>query len=432
MKYRKRHIATLIPILFVGLSLHAQFPNIVIDSKGSPEEPGICIDPKHPERLVAAANIRSVYYSRDTGRTWKKEQMQSQWNVAGDPCIIADTAGVFYYFSLSNAESWLDRMICMKSEDGGMNWTEASYVGYNVLKDQDKEWAIVDPLSNTLYLSWTQFDKYGSKAPYDSSHILFARSKDGGRSWSEAIRIDTRGGDCLDDDYTVEGAVPAVGPSGELFIAWAGPTGIVMDCSLDGGMSWMDREFFVDSMPGGWSYEIPGIYRCNGLPVTLCDRSASPYRGRVYVQWSDQRNGADDTDIWLAYSDDSGMKWSPPVRVNTDTGTAHQFMSWMTIDQTNGYLWSVFYDRRNHPGTDSTDVFLAWSMDGGQHFRNIKISETPFLPNKRIFFGDYTNIVAYDGIVRPIWTRMDRRRLKILTALVDGRKLTSKTEKALK
>jgi hypothetical protein len=34
-----------------------------------------------------------------------------------------------------------------------------------------------------------------------------------------------------------------------------------------------------------------------------------------------------------------------------------------------------------------------------------------------VFFGDYTNITAYNGIIRPIWARMDIGMLSIWTDL---------------
>ncbi|HPQ22025.1 MAG TPA: glycosyl hydrolase, partial [Saprospiraceae bacterium] len=77
-----------------------------------------------------------------------------------------------------------------------------------------------------------------------------------------------------------------------------------------------------------------------------------------------------------------------------------------------------FYDRRNHENID-TDVYLAYSTDGGDHFTNVKISETPFTPNPQIFFGDYNDISAYDGQIRPIWTRLDGFKLSVLTALIE-------------
>ena len=167
-------------------------------------------------------------------------------------------------------------------------------------------------------------------------------------------------------------------------------------------------------MPGGWAYSISGINRANGLPITTCDLSNGPNRGTIYVNWSDQRNGKDNTDIWLAKSTDGGETWSSPKRVNDDSSRRQQFFTWMSIDQTNGYLYFVFYDRRNY-SNDSTDVYMALSKDGGSTFINRKISESAFLPNASVFFGDYTNLTVDNGVIRPIWTRLDGGSLSIWT-----------------
>nr|MBK9651771.1 glycosyl hydrolase [Bacteroidota bacterium] len=124
-------------------------------------------------------------------------------------------------------------------------------------------------------------------------------------TWSTPVRINKVAGDCIDSDNTVEGAVPAVGPNGEIYVAWAGPNGLVFNRSFDEGNTWLSSETPIDPMPG-WDYAIPGIYRANGLPVTACDVSGGAYTGTVYVNWSDQRNGASNTDVWLAKSTDSG------------------------------------------------------------------------------------------------------------------------------
>ena len=63
---------------------------------------------------------------------------------------------------------------------------------------------------------------------------------------------------------------------------------------------------------------------------------------------------------------------------------------------------------------------MAVSKDGGENFINFKVSETPFNPNSGVFFGDYTNIAAYNNVVRPIWTRLDNAALSVMTALVDS------------
>jgi Secretion system C-terminal sorting domain/BNR/Asp-box repeat len=408
----------------------AQHQNIIIDNTGSADEPSICLDPRNTNRMVAGSNIDNVYYSSDAGKTWTRKAQQSSYGVYGDPVIVCDTAGAFYHFHLSNpaAGSWIDRIVCQKSTNGGQTWNNGSFMGKDGAKNQDKHWISIDHRTNTLYCTWTQFDKYESQQPQDSSHILFSKSTDGGTTWAAAKRIDAQGGDCLDDDNTVEGAVPCVGPNGEVYVAWAGPTGLVFNRSLDGGTTWLPREKKISDIGGGWTYDISGIYRANGLPFTSCDTSQSPYRGTIYVNWSDQKNGAANTDIWLTKSTDGGQTWSPQKRVNDDTSERQQFFTSMTIDQKTGWLWFVYYDRRHYSG-DSTDVYMALSQDGGNTFKNFKVSEQGFSPRSTTFFGDYTHVTAHNNVVRPIWTAMNAQgRKTIYTALVNVGILTSNTE----
>ncbi len=410
----KRILVFVVLSLWLLSLLPAQ--NVLISNKNYPSEPSIRINPSNPAVIVAGSVLNNVYYSQDTGRTWNEKTLTSTHGVWGDPVIDVDTAGNLYYFHLSNPPSgnWIDRIVCQKSTDNGLTWSDGTYTGLNGTRAQDKQWSVIDRNTNAIYLTWTQFDKYGSAAPADSSVILFSKSEDGGDTWSTPLRINKVAGDCIDSDNTVEGAVPAVGPNGEVYVAWAGPAGIRFDRSTDGGQTWLVNDILVDPMPGGWDYDIPGIDRCNGLPVTKCDLSNGVHHGTIYINWSDQRNGTHDTDVWLSRSADGGDTWSQPVRVNDDTPGRHQFLTWMDIDPTSGYLYFVFYDRRNH-ADNHTDVYLAVSMDGGLTFLNRKISESAFKPVNGIFFGDYNNINVHNGIVRPIWTRLHNGQLSIWT-----------------
>ncbi|MCG3155655.1 MAG: hypothetical protein DKINENOH_02262 [bacterium] len=415
-------------MLFAAAPLLAQHQNVLVSNLNYPNEPCIAIDPNNTGRMVAAANLNNFYYSSDAGLTWTAGRATSIYGVWGDPVVVADYQGSFYYFHLSNPPNgnWIDRIVCQKSTDGGKSWSRGTFMGLVPIaggaKAQDKEWAVVDR-NNHIYVTWTQFDRYGSAAPQDSSNIRFAKSTDGGETWSEPVRINQVAGDAIDSDNTVEGAVPAIGPQGEIYVAWAGPAGIVFDKSTDGGETWLADDIFIDAMPGGWNFSVPGIYRCNGFPVTVCDLSDSPQRGTIYVNWSDQRNGEHDTDIWLAKSHDGGLTWSAPIRVNDDSPGRHQFFTWMTIDQVNGTLYFVFYDRRNY-SDNRTDVFMAMSRDGGATFTNFQVSESPFTPRPEIFFGDYTSIAAHNNVVRPIWTRLNNVELSLLTAIVDLDQIT--------
>ena len=412
-----------IVVLSIALDTFAQYTNVKISDVDNPNETPIYINPKNTNVMIAGANISSYYYSFDGGHNWNRNPITSSVGVWGDPCVVIDTSGYFYFFHLSypSTSTWLDRIVCQRSTNNGMSWNDGAGIGKNDPKQQDKEWAYVNPLNNDIYVTWTQFDNYGSTNPARRSNIMFSKSHDQGITWSSALQINETSGDCLDSDSTVEGAVPAAGPNGEIYVAWAGPVGLMFDRSLDGGLTWLDHDIHVCDIPGGWDYPVPGIYRANGLPVTCTDLSNGSHRGTIYINWTDERSSigtTQDVDVWLAKSTDGGNTWTAPKRVNNDPPGKQQFFTWMAVDQMTGYLWFVFYDRRNFDDT-RTDVYMATSKDGGETFENFKVSESAFIPNKNVFFGDYTGISAYNNIVRPIWTRLDTVVLSTWTAILD-------------
>lgn len=107
------------------------------------------------------------------------------------------------------------------------------------------------------------------------------------------------------------------------------------------------------------------------------------------------------------------------MRLNDDETERDQFFSWIACDPVTGHLYTVFYDRRNTEDIE-TEVYLAYSKDGGETWTNERISESAFSPDPMLFFGDYNNIDAYDGMVRPVWTRLDEDgKMSVWTALIE-------------
>ncbi len=391
-----------------------------------PCEPSIFINPLNTKNIVAGSVIDFVHTSFDGGKTWQTKHLKSKYGIWGDPCVVADYKGNFYYFHLSDPEgiNWrsekvLDRMVVQKSTDGGKTWSEGVGIGKNSPKQQDKEWAVVNPFNNEIYLTWTEFDKYGSKNPNHHSRILFSKSTDAGDTWSNPVKLSAIEGNAIDDNATVEGAVQAVGENGEIYCAWSVNDAIYFDKSLDGGKTWLENDI-VATEQKGWGFDIKGFGRANGMPVTTVDLSKSKYKGRIYINFADKRNGKNNSDVFLIKSDDKGKTWSKPKRVNTDNTVTEQFFTWMSVDPKTGFIYIVFYDRSKYQDT-KTDVVLAVSKDGGETFTNTTISESPFLPNPRVFFGDYNNISAYDGVIRPIWTRYENNKLSIWTCLIEDK-----------
>ncbi|MBU1101345.1 MAG: T9SS type A sorting domain-containing protein [Bacteroidetes bacterium] len=438
--------AALISFLFFVLIANAQIRNVRVDTPGGggnfqPCEVSITANPANPEIVAAGAVLSFFYLSTDGGNTWSQSLMESNLGVWGDPALAFDKVGNLYYSHLSNPPSgvghWIDRIVVQKSTDNGTNWDEGVGLNYTPPeKEQDKEWITVD-LTNTtsmndVYVSWTEFDDYGSNDPEDSSKIYFAAFDKSFNKWSTPIRINDVSGNCLDGDDTVEGAVPAAGGNNTVYVSWAGPEGIVFDRSFDGGATWGNDIFVVDQV-GGWDMSVSGVGRCNGMPITCCDISnTSPYGGNIYINWADQRNGEENPDIFLIKSTDEGDTWGDVVKVNNDNTTRAQFFPWMSVDPVTGFIYVVFYDRRNTTGK-VTEVYLARSKDGGDTFENFLISESSFdFPNGfSTFFGDYNNITSYNGKIFPMWTRVndDGNTLSVWTAPIDDSELIVSTEK---
>lgn len=401
----------------------ASFKNIKIaplTGGGSPCEPSIAVSQKDPRNIVGGVVMDLAIYTKDGGATWAETRLTSKYGVFGDPTLVSDSQGNFYYFHLSNgdgAEGWLDRIVCQKSTDGGKTWSDGASIGHNPDTDQDKQWAATHPTKPFICATWTQFDKYGRKEPSFKSNIMYSASSDGGVTWSKGVQINDISGDCLDDDGTTEGAVPAVDKNGNIFVTWSNQGIIFFDRSTDGGITWLKHDIPVTRQYGGWNMDIPGINRSNGMPVLMVDNSNGPRAGTLYCVWADQRNGVTDTDVFCMSSSDKGDTWSAPYRVNQDAPGKQQFLPWLAIDQTTGHLYVVYYDRRAYDD-NRTDVYIAFSIDGGKTFREKKISETPFTPTASKFFGDYNNISAHKGIIAPIWTRMDNGATTVWTAAI--------------
>lgn len=417
-------------IALLALSACAQVKLVKLDVPAdhtyefSQVEPSIAINPNKPNEMIAGSVLSDYYYSKDGGKSWQSKTLKSKYGVYGDPVMIFDNKGRAYYFHLANVSfvKHLDRIVCQWDDEISGDFQNESYSEPLGTKVQDKHWVVVDPYNNNLYMTWTQFDAYDSDNPLDSSFIMFAKSVDQGKSWSKPMRISKHGGDCLDGDNTVEGAVPAIDAQGNLIVTWTGPQGLVLQRSEDGGTTWLTEERLIEPQIGGWDYSIPGIYRANGLPILKCDLSQGPHRGTLYLNWSDQKNGVDDTDVWLLKSTDGGLTWSERIRVNQDGPGHHQFFTWMTVDQSTGYLYFVYYDRREYMDAH-TDVFVSVSRDGGATFKDMKISNTPFFPAADIFFGDYLNIDAVNGEIRPIFPRMDNGKISLWVGLLNDAQL---------
>lgn len=397
------------------------------DEARQPSEVSVAINPADPENIVgvslqfggpgepAVSNV--AYVTTDGGVNWRTVASHNpEGRMQADDIVTFDATGRAYHAYISYDGIRQERppvarngIFVQASSTGGETW-EAPVAVVDHLNTvepfEDKPALVADnvadsPHRGNLYIAWARFDVYGSGDPADSTQIYFSHSDDGGTTFAMPVRVSDAGGDALDGDGSVMGAVPAVGPGGEVYLVWAGPRGLVFDRSMDGGWTFgADR--VIAQTPGGWDIEIPGLGRSNGLPVVAVDLSEGPHGGTLYVNWIDERNG--DPDVFLLYSRDGGSTWSEPVRVNDDpvgNGKA-QFFTWMAVDPVDGSVNVVFHDRRAYSGT-TTGISMARSVDGGQTFVNYPVEQAPFETRPDVFFGDYNGIAAFGGRVVAVY-----------------------------
>jgi hypothetical protein len=394
-----------------------------------PCEPSITVSEKDPNNIVAGVVLDRAISTKDGGQTWNQTKLTSQWGVFGDPTLISDPQGNFYFLHLTTRKAaHLDRIVCQKSVDGGRSWSDGASIGNNPPTQQDKQWAACHPTKPYIYATWTQFDKYAEKDPHFHSNIMFSASTDSGETWSKGTRINEISGECLDDSGTTEGAVPAVDRAGRVFVTWSNQGVIWFQRTLDGGKTWLKHDIAIAKQYGGWDMAIPGLGRSNGMPVLMVDNSKGPHQGNLYVVFADKRNGENDSDIFVIRSTDHGDTWTSPKRINQDAPGKQQFLPWLAVDQSTGYLYVVYYDRRAYSDLQ-TDVYVAYSTDGGDSFTESRISESPFVPTEKRFFGDYNNISAAKGIIAPVWTRMDEGKTTVWTAVIKQSDLTSRASR---
>jgi hypothetical protein len=415
--------------------------NVDVSNECGPQsETYITVNPKHPQVLAGGSNeifrlpMRG-YFSSDGGSSWGGVDLPLPPSLQGtndtrfgsDPSLAFDSSGNLYYsyivvfFGNGNGVNGSE-MAVAKSTDGGQTYPNANFFGFQSGSNHfnDKPMITADtnsgsPFRNNVYLAWDAASG-GSTA----GGIRVATSADHGASFSIA-RADNPSG-----PGKGIGAVPFVGPNGQLYVAWSdfGAQTIAFNRSLDGGATWgsqtviaSEKLLFQDAVPAE-SFRGALVY-----PACDTDRSTGPHRGRLYCSWMDlaASPNSQNTDIFLSFSDDQGAagSWSTPVPVTDQIANVDRFNHWLSVDPTDGNVNVSFYDTRNDTTGQrfQTDQYLSQSTNGAISFApNVRVTTTSsnehdcngLFPCPGIDYGnqygDYEGLVSFGGVSHPIWT----------------------------
>ncbi len=396
----------------------ALFTDYNISNNDTPQnEPSVRISRANPNIIVAAWRdfregwqepnvVRRIgySYSHDGGLTWSASQLLPDplpnHLSQSDPVLTSDAEGNFYISSTSRqpVTNYNRDMLIYKSTDDGVSFLlHATAVPGSGQQGEDKEWIFCDPVpTNPTYdqvmIVWRSFGPVPK--------IKFRKSDLGGTFWGSTVEVS--------DGYWGQGANLATGTNGNIYVVWW-DGGLMFDRSMDGGSS-----FGTDSYISSYGYQINTTF-----PYVCVDYSNKSSRGNVYTVWADARNGTDD--IWFQRSTDHGDTWmSSPIMVN-DVEDNLQYWPMIECDE-NGRIVIIYFDEREGP--NDMNAYLAYSDDHGNTWTNTRLSNETFsgaTPNSNVRFGDYIGIDAYDGKIVPVWTddRDGDYNQEIYTALVD-------------
>jgi hypothetical protein len=386
---------------------------VTVSEPGRSHEPSIAVDPNDQSHLVVAwQNQAHIAYSTDGGHTFTTAEgtAPTDWRVSGDVSVTYDNKGhaflCYLAFDRTGPTSgyWARKagrngIFVRRSPDGGKTWEKepAALKSFPTGQEPDRQWEDMprifadnnsaSPFAGNLYAGWIEWQM-------EQSIMLFSRSTDSGKTWSAPIRISTKAGLPRDGVGGLVGLVGAAGSDGSLYVVWNDGKEIVMAISRDGGKSFAPSRSIIETGPPVYPSGL-------GHPQVGVDCRNGRVGGKVFVSWSDYRNG--DVDVFVASSADRGRTWSKPVRVNSDElhDGIDQFFQWMAVDPVTGVVYVQFYDRREDPENRKTRMILARSVDGGVSFTNYAWGDAQFEGRPQ---GDYTWLTALNNRVYGVWS----------------------------
>jgi hypothetical protein len=340
--------------------------------------------------------------------------------MSGDPVVACADGATFYYVS-----SFLDGthgtsgVGLSLSTDGGAVFAPPVMIAAKPSNRYivDGAWVAVDEGAPAqIYVTYTDIDFSGSICGTENGSVVpryaieIVSSADGGTTWSVTPTVVAQV--CADSTHPfafVDGARVAVGPSGEVYVAWEllsntdGLSGRQIDIarSTDHAQSFPSPVTVATISCAGDCTDWQGLAHANEHPSLAIGKG--PHGGKVYLAWNDGDRQAPDalsttgfynfTDIMFSKSADTGATWSPPVRVNDNAEgdgapLTDQFEPALATDYT-GRIAICFYDRRNDDANFLIDRYCASSHGGN------------IWSNTRITWSHFPTIVGQDVLVAP-------------------------------
>ncbi|HDX9578045.1 TPA: HYR domain-containing protein [Bacillus pseudomycoides] len=386
-------------------------------------EPTVGVNPNNPLSIVAASHAYGlpngfpqfgVYRSTDGGSTFATTLLPvpTGFDFLSDPVIDADLHNRYLLSGIAVKEITPEegQIIVYRSVDDGQTFSNAIIVSdrpANGIFD-DKPFLAIDktttgPTQGNAYISYTRFTNNET-----NSQILFQRSTDGGLTWPTSPTSPLPITPVITGTLFVQGSNVQVGPNGEVYVAWleedATTASFKIRRSDDGGLSFGPtvtvRSAFVKIPDPLTSRVSQWAFRTPTFAFLAVDRSGcfgSAQFARVFAVWQEDvatmnPPNSRNAHILMSFSDDGGVTWSTPSRVDDSPENTQNFFPFVDVSACSGTCSVIYYT--NRVASPNLDVFAAVSTNGGASFTNSRITNVSSNPNGTFgnpatFIGDY-------------------------------------------
>lgn len=240
-----------------------------------------------------------------------------------------------------------------RSVDGGATFSSPVNVSHSSPSNAPGNPQLATDSTGNIFVAWEDDGVLG---------ILFARSADGGVTFSSPMTVSTNTTGSFMPELTL-------GPTGNIYLVWED------DTSSNAAIS------FARSLDHGQTFAAPktlssGNGRCTNPQIN------SDLSGNLNVVWENDSPG--NFEIFFSRSTDAGLNFSAPLNVSNRSGSS---TAPMVASDSSGGINVIWLD--STPPATNTDVFFSRSSNGGTTFSAPQnLSSTMFFSSNPSFSID--------------------------------------------